>query len=102
MCGCCDAANGGPKGFLCKYFFGCCAIGNLMSYKGGEGEGPQAVAEPGNCFVCCILGNYCSCCNYGASPRSPPHTPHPNCVATPLRSAGAAARPAACWPAARL
>ena len=53
-------------GFICKYVFGMCAIGKLMSFKGGDGEGPQAVAEPQNCFVCCLLGNYCSCCNYGA------------------------------------
>ena len=64
LCGCCDAANGGPKGFLCKYFCGPCATGKLMSFTGAEGEGPQAVAEPGNCFLCTICAGYCACCNY--------------------------------------
>ena len=67
LCGCCDAANGGPGGFICKYFCGMCACGKMMSFTGADGEGPQAVAAPGNCFMCTLFGaTLCGCCNYGA------------------------------------
>ena len=38
-----------------------------MSFTGADGEGPQAVAAPGNCFLCTLFGaSLCGCCNYGA------------------------------------
>ena len=51
-------------GFITKYFCGPCAMGKLMSMNGEEGDGPKAVEEPQNCFICTICSFYCVCCNY--------------------------------------
>lgn len=36
-----------------------------MAAKGGAGEGPPAVAAPGNCFCCTLFCFPCMCCNRG-------------------------------------
>ena len=70
--GCCDDSAGGVGGWICHQFCGPCAIGKLMAMKGGEGEGPQAVAEPGNCFCCALCWYPCMCCNRYEYPQPRP------------------------------
>jgi Cys-rich protein (TIGR01571 family) len=65
LCGCCDGSNGGPMGFITKYFCGMCAMGKLMAATGEGDDGPKAVDDPQNCFLCTLCGAYCACCNRG-------------------------------------
>ena len=66
LCSCLDDSTGGIEGAIWKHFCGACAWGTLMSMTGQEGEGPAAVANPGNCLICTIFSHCCLCCNIGA------------------------------------